>query len=436
MEMGKKRNTNKVTLALPVAATTGGKGGGSVCGREGGRGELTDISDLESNYTASAAGDFGDTDPDDENDLAHMVDTFGDQVENAQDKRIETRLKAIDNLLLVLNKHYIPDSVDKWKCSIIDVVEKSLRRSQQDEAQRVCSLASLVSLQLGVEIEDQICEPVAQMRQICADDSASEQMRSCCAQAIGLCVYLSIESRAHRFECLQTLKGVWSGMKPSSTVGTTLFSSALASWTLLLERFDPAFISVQIAEMQPKICAFLESTTVEARISAGEALAILHEIAVNNIDEDFQFRNQPYLESVLGELSVDSSKNRARRDKKLQKMSFRQISDVICNDNLPQQTIRFNKRETLHIRGCHNKLLYDSLCQLLRSDLNSQLTKNVVLRELFDLGAILEMDEPTKLSKTEKQERLNQFGEQKKQMHISRSKGRAKKNDHRLDFED
>jgi hypothetical protein len=107
--------------------------------------------------------------------------------------RIETRLKAIDNLLLVLNKHYIPDSVDKWKCSIIDVVEKSLRRSQQDEAQRVCSLASLVSLQLGVEIEDQICEPVAQMRQICADDSASEQMRSCCAQAIGLCVYLSIE---------------------------------------------------------------------------------------------------------------------------------------------------------------------------------------------------------------------------------------------------
>jgi hypothetical protein len=36
-------------------------GGGSVCGREGGRGELTDISDLESNYTASAAGDFGDT---------------------------------------------------------------------------------------------------------------------------------------------------------------------------------------------------------------------------------------------------------------------------------------------------------------------------------------------------------------------------------------
>jgi len=42
--------------------------------------------------------------------------------------------------------------------------------------------------------------------------------------------------------------------------------------------------------MQPRICSFLESTTVEARISAGEALMILHEIGVENIDDEFQFR--------------------------------------------------------------------------------------------------------------------------------------------------
>jgi hypothetical protein len=91
-------------------------------------------------------------------------------------------------------------------------------------------------------------------------------------------------------ESLQALKGVWSAMKPSKSTGTCLFSSALASWVLLLERLEPSFIARQIDEMQPKICTFLESYTVEARISAGETLAILHEIAVKNIDDTHRFR--------------------------------------------------------------------------------------------------------------------------------------------------
>ncbi|KAF7639327.1 IFRD domain-containing protein [Meloidogyne graminicola] len=68
---------------------------------------------------------------------------------------------------------------------------------------------------------------------------------------------------------------------------------------------------------------------------------------------------------------------------------------------------------------------------LLKSDLNRHLTKNEVLRELFDLGPILLLEENTKLSKTQKIERMVQFGEQKKQMNINRSKGRQKKNDHK-----
>lgn len=54
-------------------------------------------------------------------------------------------------------------------------------------------MAALLSLQLGVGIEEDICEIVNLMRQICSDVSASEVVRSSCAQAIGLCVYLSVE---------------------------------------------------------------------------------------------------------------------------------------------------------------------------------------------------------------------------------------------------
>ncbi|KAF7639328.1 IFRD domain-containing protein [Meloidogyne graminicola] len=336
--MGKKRNTNKINLSVPINVANSSKsGGGSIGGYD-----QSDTSDIESVYSTSVVGEC--VDSDNENDLNNLVDSFGDLVQNAQDKRIEIRLRAIDNLLLVLNKNCIPENVEKWCGTIVEIILNNLKKTVE-EAMRVCSLAALLSLQLGVGIEDYICEIVSLMRQICSDSSASESVRSSCAQAIGLCVYLSVESQFHRLESMQTLKNIWSLMKPIGIGCTSLFSSALASWSLLLERFDSTFISTQIEEMQPRICAFLEATTVEARISAGEALMILHEIGVENINENFQFSNQNYLEQILSQLAADSSKNRAKRDKKLQKLTFRHINDVICNDKFNQFSIHFNKKK-------------------------------------------------------------------------------------------
>ena len=58
----------------------------------------------------------------------------------------------------------------------------------------------------------------------------------------------------------------------------------------LFVQFDPQIISTVIEEVQPKLCTYLSSSTVEARISAGISLAILHEIALKNIDNEFRFK--------------------------------------------------------------------------------------------------------------------------------------------------
>lgn len=128
----------------------------------------------------------------------------------------------------------------------------------------------------------------------------------------------------------------------------------------------PQAILKIIEETQPKLCTFLTATSVDVRISAGEALAVLCEIAVDNVDEEFRFANHAYLKDVLGELAIDSAKHHAKRDKRVQKFSFRQINDAIFNGSPPTSRVRFNKHETLHVEGCHSKLLYDSLCHLLK----------------------------------------------------------------------
>jgi len=389
--MGKKKNT-RAKLGVPPITVNG-----SVCGKDD---KDSDVSDLESIAFSSIAGDL-DTEPDDENDPSNRINSLSEFIENSQDKRIDVRSKAIDGLIHILKKDYVPDYLERWKGTIFEVIEKGLKRTCE-EGVRVCTLAPLISLQLGVEIEDYVCLAVTSMRNICLDQSANESIRSSCAQAIGLCIYLSVEQFQTRFDSLQTLKDVWSSFKPSAPGSKLLFSSALYSWILLLERFDSSFISTTIEDAQPKLCTYLNSSTVEARISAGSAMAILHEIAVENIDEEFRFKNHSHLEDIFAELSVDSAKHRAKRDKKLQKTSFRQISGSIFGEKVSKFVVRFNRREELVTYGLHSKLFYDCLCQLLKSHLNKHLTKNTILRQIFDLGAILEEDESQMLNKSKK----------------------------------
>lgn len=69
---------------------------------------------------------------------------------------------------------------------------------------------------------------------------------------------------------------------------------------------------------------------------------------------------------MFNNIVLDSAKYRAKRDKKIQKLSFRQINDVIFNKKWPVTQVKFNKTEEINIESCHSKLIYDMLCNLLK----------------------------------------------------------------------
>uniref|UniRef100_A0A915D083 Uncharacterized protein n=1 Tax=Ditylenchus dipsaci TaxID=166011 RepID=A0A915D083_9BILA len=94
--MGKKRNNNKNLDVLAVPST---KSGGGKYARD------SDASDLESTAYSSIAGDLDQHSIEDEemNDMI-LVDSFGEQVENAQDKKIGIRMKAISNICVLLKR--------------------------------------------------------------------------------------------------------------------------------------------------------------------------------------------------------------------------------------------------------------------------------------------------------------------------------------------
>lgn len=421
--MGKKKNIIAASTALSIQSLPVKSNNSAVSSSNG---DVDETSDLESLYS-SVAGD----ESDDESDLQSQIDSFSDFIDGAFDKRIGIRSKALDSIISILKKCTSVVNLQPWVSSLLEIIEKNLKRSLE-ESTRACILAALLAIQFGPAIEEQISSLANCMKSICLDPTANEILRTICIQSLGVCVYISVDHFATRYECLLAMQNIWSSFRPSAPGSTSLFVSALYSWSLLLKKFNSSIIRTAL-ELQPKLCSFLESSTVESRISVGETMAILYEIAVSDVGDDFQFKNHEYLECILTDLSQDSSKFRAKRDRKIQRLSFRQIIDRIFHNKTIHFEIRFSKREKIMIESCHTKLFYDLLCKILQGNLNRHLSKNEVLRTIFELGSSLD-EENKQLSKAEKVELMNQYGEISKQRKIQRSKFRTRKQGNQSDF--
>ncbi|KAI6233878.1 hypothetical protein M3Y99_00856900 [Aphelenchoides fujianensis] len=382
---------------------------------------------LESVYS-SVAGEYQNSVLDDEEftDDATAVDSFVEIIENAMDKTNTTRFRAMDQIIRLFRHAYVPDLAQTHKAALCEIAEKGIRRTH-DEVTRALKLVGVVTLQLGLDVEDVIDPALNSMCAFFSDESQPEELRATCAEVLGLCAYFGIYRPTKRQECLHHLRQAWSTMK-LSMAQTHLFSASLLAWALLLERCEADQIEEAINDSQARLCWYLGSNSIDARVSVGEALAVLHELAVDNVDEEFRFANHPQLKAQLEGMAGDSVKYHAKRDKRLQKFTFRQIIDAIFNEGVPSSKVRFNKRETLDVEGCHSKLLYDLLCHMLKGDLNTHLTRNEVLRELFDLGKTLEEEDAlNKNSKAAKTEQKNVFNATSKERNIRRGKQRDKK---------
>ncbi|CAD5225426.1 unnamed protein product [Bursaphelenchus xylophilus] len=386
-----------------------------------------DNSDVES-VLSSVQGDYqnslADSDDLNVNDDFLAVDSFGELVDNALDKNVNNRCRAMDNIVAILRRSYIPDTIDKHKLTLCDIVEKNLRRTTE-ESLRALKLGQLLALQFGLEIEEELDQVLNSMIALFSDPAKSEDVRSAAAEAMGLTAYFGCYRPVKRGECLAALRQTWYSMKPTTDL-PHLFAASLFSWTLILERSDDAQIADAIEEVQPRLCSFHVSNSVDVRVAVGESLAVLYELAVQSIDEDFVFPNHSQLRNTLDEMSGDYAKSHAKKDKRLQKWTFRQCIDAIFNERPPESIVKFNKAERLELSGCHSKLLYDYLCQCVKGDVNTHLTRNEVLRELFDLGPVTVEEEATK-SKSAKNERKTQLSNADKQRNIRRAKLRDRK---------
>lgn len=327
-------------------------------------------------------------------------DKLKDCLEACQQKSAQGRQDNLVSLRAALSKKYIFEFVLNRKVTICDILERCMKKGKGEEPGLAATAAVLLSLQLGAgddagEIYTTL-SPI--MKVLLADNTANAKSRAACAEALGLMSFI-VSDDTESMEVMQLLENVFraSYLKGDGSTPThqpaiaSLHNSALLAWNLLLTVQPSHLTHSNIERYLSRMGQLMESTDVELRCSAGESIALIYELAREE-DEDFEGDNMLPLCARLKELATECHKYRAKKDRRLQRASFRDILRAVEEGDTPSCRVRVGLMDVIHIESWCVKRQYDSLCHVIGTGMSAHLQENELVRDIFGLGAPVPTD--------------------------------------------
>lgn len=334
---------------------------------------------------------------------------FKDALDLASAKAVATRVKGLDALCQALLKRYIPDFLDNQKMTIIDIVEKSLKKGKGAEVASASKLALLLGLQLFQPEEIYKILRSTMLQYVTDKTQASTSRASVVTGLTGLC-FIGGGELAEVVQIMKVLEAIFTASLPKkdgtqssqSVENMALHTASLSAWGLLSTLLNPSQIYEMVGRYTEILRGLLLSADVDLRIVAGQTLVLLLEGAYEH-DEEYEPDEFDELVSELKQLATDSSKSKSKKDRKEQRSNFRDVLRGVEEGEAPSESIKFG-REVLKLDSWLKKSQYDWLCKVMGTGINFHLSVNLMIREIFDLGAtinLLEMD-TNKLSKSQR----------------------------------
>lgn len=383
---------------------------------------------------------------DDEVDELAQQEAFQEKLIEALDgltqKSAQGRTTCFQTVTKALLKKYNPEFVSERRLTICDGIERGLKKGRGEEQGIAAMLAPilLVSLEAG-DINEDVCRALKPALIIAANDNSVNSIaRSKCCTALGLVSFLAGGEMGEVVEHMRILETIFAAsyVRGDDTVPNlgddagTLHAAAIGAWGLLFTLMSPSEVystwgtKTSGSPSLVQLAGLLSSRHLDVRLAAGEALAVIFELG-RDYNEDFAEDYIPDLVLLLRELAKDSQKFRAKKDRKQQRATFREILSHIEEDEPSDENIRFGK-EVLTLSSWAKRKQYDALCTVLGPGINIHLAENELLRDIFELGDRIYTNEVVQIKQT-KMERNMINAAAFKARTISRGKNRDKRSD-------
>lgn len=168
-------------------------------------------------------------------------------IENATEKSTHIRIQAIQTIAEILQHRHIPDFLGDRKFTMMDIVEKSLRRGKGAEQELAAHLSILLIIQLGGE--DDVFSTLNQVLSTALQNrNYSHSVRAWLCTALSLFHFLNSEDITSITEVMQQFEQIFAGSyvkgdKTLPAVGediSQLHVAALGAWGLLATLIPPA----------------------------------------------------------------------------------------------------------------------------------------------------------------------------------------------------
>lgn len=297
---------------------------------------------------------------------------------------------------LILAHKLMASFVEERRDTITEAVKRCLRKGKNDEQEAAVLLASHLFITLGASEDSDIVfeELYALLTSSLADKSIGSKCREQCALALAVGCFIAPIGVDYQKQIMDALFAVFSGSFPNgegayptlSANLTALHNTALNAWCLLVTLL-PAEKALAIAQLHlHKLANLLNSTDQDLRLSAGEAISLLHEIS-REYNADFEMKSVDELAIKLKELATYSQKFRSKKDRKVERSNFRDIMRTVLEYEQPTFTIK-RKDEIVELNCWSKKIQYDVFCTILESGCQVHLGENQLLRDILDMGPI------------------------------------------------
>ncbi|XP_077987374.1 interferon-related developmental regulator 1-like isoform X2 [Glandiceps talaboti] len=347
---------------------------------------------------------------------AELTDDFEeklkDYIDGTTQKSAKGRQVCLEGIQQALCRRYIYDFVVDRKATLADCFERCLKKGKGEEQSLAAIDAILLCCQLGAgeDSEGIFNELKPILTTILQDKNAGAKARANCSTALGLCCFIAAGDMLVVIEIMNLLESTFKasylkgdGSSPSHSPNiSAIHTAALSAWTLLLSISPQSHIQAMIPTHLPKLAELLRSDDVNLRIAAGEAIALFYELSRER-DENFEGEDIDTLKVTLKELATDSNKYRAKKDRRQQRSSFRDILRTVEDNDVPYELIKFGS-EALELDSWIKRRQYGALREVIGAGMNLHLKQNELMREIFGLGAPLTVAD-TKALKLSKYER-------------------------------
>jgi hypothetical protein len=308
-------------------------------------------------------------------------DELKDSIEKLDSKSRETRIEGLKAFTNIVSNHFCEEILDSEKESLIHtLLSISQKTLEEKEIELSCLGVSLmvITFDLGIENLFEKMKKVLLARGM--DESIDVESRKYFLNSLAMVEYtLSHEEDIMKTDGhLDEFKTLWS----KESTNEIIKISSLHAWNLLLTRISNSEKKKQLNSVKHTLIKHLnnQKNSVDFNMEIGETLGLLYEglYATGKVDKD-----QDLLLDSLEELRFLSSKQKSKKDKKIQRSAIKDILETVENGSPPPVMKLAIQKEVYEFYRWSDIIQLNNLIERLSGGINHHFTNNPYIKEIF-----------------------------------------------------